>query len=50
MFSAFQTFGRLGAGAALPSTPPAPSAGELTADDGTTLLYADDGATVLTED
>lgn len=29
---------------------PAPSAGELTADDGTTLLYADDGSTVLTED
>lgn len=48
MFSAFNTFGRLGALPKPSSTPPDETT--LQADDGTTPLHADDGTTTLTED
>ena len=48
MFSAFNTFGRLGLSGGSKSPPPAET--ELQADDGTTPLHADDGTTTLTED
>lgn len=48
MFSAFLTFGRMGALLRRASTPVAPQ--ELHEDDGTTVLYEDDGTTPLTED
>jgi len=48
MFSAFQTFGKLGAIGKAIAAAWSPLA--LTADDGTTTLPAADGVTALTED
>ena len=50
MFSAFQTFGKLGALASSVAAPAPPTATDLLEDDGVTILYEDDGATALTED